>query len=380
MTATTFPAGLDFALPPELEAHAPPEARGATGRDDVRLMVSVGDRPPVHAQFRDIGDHLRPGDVLVVNTSATINAAIDARVEGLGPMVVHFSADLGADRWVVELRRPVGGTTVPYPGDVTGATAVLAGGATAHLVRRLSTATPVLVGQSFAEVKAGYTGTGEDVVSERLWEADVSSSVPILDHLASHGRPIRYSYVPESWPLAAYQSVFGRHPGSAEMPSASRPFTPEVIVDLVSLGVLFAPILLHTGVSSLERHEAPYPERFAVPAATAELVNAARAAGHRIIAVGTTAVRALETVADPAGQVRPGSGWTDVLITPERGVRAVDGLLTGWHEPEATHLLMLEAVAGRRPLELSYPAAVDAGYRWHEFGDVHLLISGKVER
>ena len=158
------------------------------------------------------------------------------------------------------------------------------------------------------------------------------------------------------------------------MPSASRPFTAELVVELARRGVTVVPILLHTGVSSLEAHELPYPERYRVTDATAAHVNAVHRAGGRVIAAGTTVVRALETVADAHGVVHPGAGWTELVVTPERGVRAVDGLLTGWHEPEATHLLMLEAIAGRPALERAYAEAHRAGYLWHEFGDSHLLL------
>lgn len=140
----------------------------------------------------------------------------------------------------------------------------------------------------------------------------------------------------------------------------------------------FAPVVLHTGVASAEAHEPPYPERFTVPAATAWLVNAARAGGGRIIAVGTTAVRAVESAADGSGVVRPVTGWTDLVVTPERGVRVVDGLLTGLHEPEASHLLMLEAIAGRESLGRAYAAALSRLYLWHEFGDVHLLLPDEI--
>ena len=141
-------------------------------------------------------------------------------------------------------------------------------------------------------------------------------------YLADHGHPIRYGYVPREWPLDAYQTVFATEPGSAEMPSAGRPFTPELITRLVAAGVQIAPIVLHTGVSSLERHEAPYPERYAVPETTARLVNATRWWGGRVIAVGTTVVRALETVADEAGAIAAGEGWTRLVVTPERGLHA----------------------------------------------------------
>jgi S-adenosylmethionine:tRNA ribosyltransferase-isomerase len=210
--------------------------------------------------------------------------------------------------------------------------------------------------------------------SARLWIAELSLPQPVFSWLAVHGRPIRYAYVERRWPIGMYQNVYASEPGSAEMPSAGRPFTPEVLTRLVAKGVGVTPIVLHTGVASLEADELPYPERVRVPASTAARIDATRAAGGRVIAVGTTAVRAVETAADETGHVHPFDGWTELVVTPERGVRAVDGLLTGWHEPEASHLLMLEAVAGRPLLEASYAASLAEGYLWHEFGDLHLVL------
>jgi S-adenosylmethionine:tRNA ribosyltransferase-isomerase len=168
--------------------------------------------------------------------------------------------------------------------------------------------------------------------------------------------------------------VFAADPGSAEMPSAGRPLTAELVVRLVASGVHVAPITLHTGVSSPERGEAPYPERFRVPESTARLVNGVRGWGGRVIAVGTTVVRALESAAAPDGTVAAAEGWTNLVVSPERGVRAVDGLITGWHEPEATHLLMLRALASEELLDRSYREALERGYLWHEFGDSHLIV------
>jgi S-adenosylmethionine:tRNA ribosyltransferase-isomerase len=207
----------------------------------------------------------------------------------------------------------------------------------------------------------------------RLWVASPHLPGPVLEFLARHGRPIRYGCTDLSWPIDVYQTAFAVDPGSAEMPSAARGFTPELVTRLVTKGVGIAPITLHTGVSSQEAHEPPYAEWYRVSVVAAERVNAARAAGHAVIAVGTTATRALESVADEHGRVRPDEGWTELVVTPERGVRAVDGLLTGWHEPEASHLQLLEAVAGRELLDRSYAAALELGYRWHEFGDLHLV-------
>ncbi len=343
-------------IPPQLMARIPAEQREpGLGRDGVRLLVSQGgERVSLHA-FRELPGLLRAGDVLVVNTSATLAAAVDARLGG-EDLVVHFSTRGDDSRWAVELRAPDGGgTTRPRAGGPAGAVLELPGG------HRLTLEEPLAAG------------------ADRLWWARPSPApggVPAL--LRAYGRPIRYAYTERDQPVSAYQTVFAvpaaDGSGSAEMPSAGRPFTAELVARLVSRGVQFAPLVLHTGVASQEAHEPPYPERYEVSATTAGLVNAARAAGGRVIAVGTTAVRALESAADARGRVRPAAGWTDLVVTPERGVRAVDGLLTGLHEPEASHLLMLEAVAGRAAVRLGYAEALARLCLWHEFGDVHLLL------
>ncbi|MEA2703545.1 MAG: S-adenosylmethionine:tRNA ribosyltransferase-isomerase, partial [Actinomycetota bacterium] len=208
----------------------------------------------------------------------------------------------------------------------------------------------------------------------RLWYAVLSLPDAVPAYLGRVGRPIRYGCPDRAFPLSDYQTVFAREPGSAEMPSAARPFTPEVVTALVSKGVAVTPIVLHTGVSSAEPGEPPYPEPYRVPVETAERVNAAHRSGRRVIAVGTTVTRALESAADESGTVHPSHGWTELMVTPERGARVVDGLLTGWHPPAGSHLLLVEAVAGRAAIDRSYAAALELGYRWHEFGDVHLLL------
>jgi S-adenosylmethionine:tRNA ribosyltransferase-isomerase len=271
-------------------------------------------------------------------------------VTGAGvPVVLHLSTMLDDGRWVVEPRRLDGHTTARWGDEVPPATFTFAGGAHAELIERY-------------------------LDSDRLWVAALHLPQPVLTWLAVHGRPIRYAYVEQPWPISAYQNVYVTEPGSAEMPSAGRPFTADIITRLVAKGIGVTPLVLHTGVASLEATELPYPERVRVPASTAARVNATREAGGRVVAVGTTVVRALESAADVSGCVSAIDGWTDLVITPERGVRAVDGLLTGWHEPEASHLLMLEAVAGHELLERSYAASLAEGYRWHEFGDVHLIL------
>ncbi len=194
------------------------------------------------------------------------------------------------------------------------------------------------------------------------------------EYLWRYGHPVRYSYLAESWPLDAFQTAYALVPGSAEMPSAGRPFTPQLITALVARGVLIAPLTLHAGLSSPERGEAPQAERFEVGEPTAAAVNAAHGWGGRVVAVGTTVARALETVAGPDGSVAAGSGWTSLVITPERGLRSIDGLLSGWHEPAASHLHLLEAAASPELLTRCYEAALARGYLWHEFGDSHLIL------
>lgn len=349
--AVSHRSGFDFELPPELSAREPAEARGLA-RDRVRLLVGrrtgpVGAGVVRHHRFAELPDVLEPGDVLVVNTSRTMPAAVDV-LDRVG-LVLHASTQLPDRDWVVELRERVeGGATRPYRGGVTGDELSVSGGARVRLLR------PYTPG--------------------RLWVSRWSvGDVPA--HLAAHGRPIRYSYVDRDWPIETYETVFATTPGSAEMPSASRPFTDELVRRLVTQGIVFAPILLHTGVASAEAHERPYPERFEVPPTTARLVNEARAAGHRIVGVGTTAVRAIETVADERGRLRAAGGWTSLVVTADRGVRATDGLVTGFHEPRASHLEMLRAIAGQRLLADVYAEALREGYLWHEFGDINLLLA-----
>jgi S-adenosylmethionine:tRNA ribosyltransferase-isomerase len=204
--------------------------------------------------------------------------------------------------------------------------------------------------------------------------AHFEHGAPLQRYLADNGEPIQYGYVDAPWPLERYQNVYATTPGSAEMPSAGRPFTVELMTALLARGILVAPITLHTGVSSPERHEPPFPEWFEVPVATSRLVDAVHGWDGRVIAVGTTVVRALESSVDEDGTIAPAGGWTSLVVTPEQRPRVVDGLITGWHEPQASHLQMLEAIAGASVLECSYEQALAAGYLWHEFGDSHLII------
>lgn len=353
----------------DLTAAAPPEARGLS-RDGVRLLVATeatdGSTTIEHTTFAHLGDHLRPGDLLLVNNSATIAAEVDGRLAGRGAVVVHVATELDDCTWVVELRtapdaaHPVldaaEGDVVELIGSRVGRRAAVDG-------PRLRLVAPY--------PRAGSSPTGR---GNRLWTAVELDECTLAHHLESHGRPVAYGYLRERFPVEAYQTVFASVPGSAEMASAARPFTTQLVTELVSAGVLVAPITLHTGLSSQEAGEAPQPERFAVSGATAALVNHVRAGGGRIVAVGTTATRAIESAADEHGTVHAAAGWTEVVISPERPPRVVDGLVTGWHNPDASHLLLVESVAGEALTQRAYDEAVAHRYAWHEFGDAGLFL------
>ncbi|WP_439675138.1 S-adenosylmethionine:tRNA ribosyltransferase-isomerase [Embleya sp. MST-111070] len=330
------------------EATEPAEARGLA-RDGVRLLVHTGEHVE-HTVFRDLGRHLGPGDLLVVNTSATLPAAVDGyRADG-SPVTVHFATRLDEETWIVELRHTDG-----TPGPVAG-------------VRRFEAVRFPGTRCGMALLLDPYP---HEHTPQRLWKARIS--VPharVETFLADRGRPISYAHVRERWPLTAYQTIFARDEGSAEMPSAGRPFTHELVVDLITRGVTVAPIVLHTGVSSQEVGEPPLREWFAVPESTANLVRRAR----RVIAVGTTVTRALESAVGPDGEIAAASGWTDLMLGPDRPARVVDGVISGLHAPEATHLLLLEAVVGRAVVRRAYDAAMAEDYLWHEFGDSSLLL------
>lgn len=333
--------------PGERAAIEPPEARGL-GRDEVRLMVASPERIQ-HAIFRELGDFLEAGDLVVVNTSATIPSAVDATRDGTA-IGVHFSAPIDDNTWTVELRAPDG--SGPLLDGRAGEVIVLPEG--------------VRLG-----ILAPYSGIEGHA---RILRAQPHLEGTVEDYLARVGRPISYSYVRERWPLSMYQTVFARTPGSAEMPSAGRPFTAELVTDLVTRGVAFAPLVLHTAVSSLDLGELPLPERFDVPPPTARVVNETRGAGGRVVAVGTTVTRALETAAGSDGNIRPMRGWTDLVLDLDRPARVVGGLITGWHPPEASHRSLLEAVAGEKLVERAYAADPAVDYLWHEFGDSCLFL------
>jgi S-adenosylmethionine:tRNA ribosyltransferase-isomerase len=337
-------------------APRPAEWRGL-GRDQVRLLVGTPDGIE-HTTFRQLPEHLAAGDVLVVNDSATVPGELDGTWQGRA-VVVHLGAVLEDGSRVVELRSAPDAARAVL--DAEPGAVVSLGAVGLRLLEPWPTGRP----------------SSPTAVGNRIWRASVHGDLAAL--LAARGRPIAYGYLDQRYPLSAYQSVFADRPGSAEMASAGRPFTAGLLARLRTRGVAVVPVTLHTGLSSQEAGEAPGPEWFEVTDETARIVNEAAAGGGRVVAVGTTATRALESAVSAAsaassGAVVPASGWTTRVVSSEDPPRVVDGLVTGWHDPHASHLLLVEAVAGRRLTQAAYDAAVASGYLWHEFGDSALLL------
>ncbi len=326
-------------------ADRPPEARGRA-RDQVRLLVST-DADDRHAEFRDLPDLLAPGDLLVVNDSATLAAALPAEA-ALGPFRLHLSTRYAPCLWLAEPR-----WSVERPGPLP-----LAAGEGIHVGRR-------------ERIRARIVAPHPQL--PRL--TFVATERPLDPTLAADGEPIRYRYLARPQPLDAYQTVFARTPGSAEMPSAARPFSAATVTALRAAGIELASLTLHTGVSSLEAGDAPvlYAEPFRVERATADAIARTRARGGRVIAVGTTVVRALET-AFRDGAVRPSRGFTRRFVRPGQVHGAADGMITGFHEAASTHQALLAAVVGPEVVHRAYRTALATGYLWHEFGDSHLLL------
>ena len=337
---------LFFERPQTLQADQPPEARSLQ-RDEVRLLVTTG-QGHTHTTFTHLAEFLEPGDLLVVNRSATLPASLPVSGQQ-GEFLLNLSTNYGDGVWLAE---PRWSSSVPGP-------------------LPLSPGDRLTIGDQSLQLLAPYPGL------PRLWFIRTEANLCKL--MQTRGTPIRYGYVTDPYPLAAYQTLFAKTPGSAEMPSAGRPFTQRVVQSLRQRGVTLAGITLHTGVSSLEieteqvEAHPMYAEPFHVPVATARRINATHQAGHRVIAVGTTVVRALESAWD-GSKVCPARGFTRLFIHPERGVHVIDGLVTGLHDPLASHLAMLYAIAGHELIQDSYREAVDHGYLWHEFGDSHLIL------
>lgn len=322
-----------------IEATVPPERRGIK-RDAVGMLVTDrATRQHTHEHFFDLPSILRPSDLLVVNDSATIPAALRATRPNGESIALHVATRIDQRIWMTEPRATV----------LSGEELQLPDGGSVVMIAPVEPACP------------------------RLWYAWFQLPTPMYDYLNRVGEPIRYRYVTQRFPIADYQTIFARKPGSSEMPSAARPFTPRVVRVLKRIGVETAAVTLHCGVSSFEQPERPATEHYTVTTHTVEAITAARRDGRRVIAVGTTVLRALESAAW-TGELTPSSGWTDLVIDGDHRIRTVDGLLTGFHEPGATHQGLLRAFLDPQLLESAYDEAAERSYYYHEFGDVHLIL------
>lgn len=348
-------------LPRPKVALDPPEGRGLA-RDQVRLLISNrADGQIHHGAFRSLPDYLSRGDLVVVNESRTLASSLEATLDDGTPVRLHLSTQLSGNLWVVEVRRIVGGGTLRISTKLRSRQRLqLTGGGQA-----------VLLSPSRSR-PTGLHETREGVW--RLWEARLELPCGVFDYLATYGAPIRYRQGGTRWPLPYFQTIFSRVSGSAEMPSASRAFSPEIVTALDHKGVRIAKLVLHTGVSSLEAGEPPFAEWYQLPEATARAVNSTRARGNRVLAVGTTVVRALETAYDHTGTTQPGAGWTHLHLSPLRKLYGELSVLTGLHEPSSSHWEMLFALMSGDLLWRSFYAGIDGGYLWHEFGDMHLIL------
>jgi S-adenosylmethionine:tRNA ribosyltransferase-isomerase len=348
-----MPAPFSFSLPPELSAKEPPERRGLA-RDEVRLMVI--DRASFsvkHTRFNYLGQFLNAGDLLVFNSSRTLPASLEGCAAPEGPCIeLRLAEHLPDDSWLALLLCQRGD---PFSCGLRKGMQIV-----------------------FNETLRGVVEERDERIP-RLWRIRFSKSgTELIDLFYQLGRPIRYEYVSAPWDLDYYQTVYAREPGSAEMPSAGRAFTWRLLLDLKRRGVEAAYLVLHTGLSSYmdDELDAAHPaseEEYFISESAARKIARTREQGGRVIAVGTTVVRALESVADEAGRVAPGHGYTRLHIAAGHKLRAVDGLLTGMHEPEASHLDLLTAFLPAEKIRDAYEEAVQLGYLWHEFGDLNLI-------
>lgn len=347
---TMTPSIIQFDLPNHLACPTPTEERNLA-RDQVRLLVTGRSGPFEHTTFDQLPSYLHKGDVLVVNTSATIASALPVSLPDGSQGRLHLSTKLNEGKWLIEIRQITGDKTIRWKQGEQG------------MVFQLPSVATVTLKQKFYKNEQWL----------HLWIADFKTFRPIQEWLAENAGPIQYEKLDRQYPLSYYQTFFSFHPGSSEMPSAGRAFTPELVERILRKGVVLAPVILHTGVSSLEENETPYPEYMEINPVSAAIINTAKSQGRRILAVGTTCVRAVETAVNSNGVVMPYSGNTELFIDKNYTMKMVDGLLTGFHEPRASHLNMLQSIGGFEQIESAYQVAIKAGYYWHQFGDLHLI-------
>lgn len=342
-------APISFYLPNQLNASMPPERRGVR-RDRVKMLVL--DRQSGRAEhtiFYNLEQYLKAGDVLILNNSRTIPAQLTGTYlegEKEQEVTVRLAHRLSEDIWQALLL----GKTEWRKGDQITFTPHLSA-----IVEEYRTDKPLVTIKFSICCKA------------------------LFDQVYSIGQPIRYEYIETPWDLDYYQTVFASVPGSVEMPSAGRAFSWEMILDLKKKGIQIGFLQLHTGLSYYEddkwpRHPEENKEEFVIPTETAALIKNAKEQGGRVIAVGTTVVRALEAMYLVHRNIEGLHHWTNLYIDPSYSLNIVDGLITGMHEPEASHLDMLSAFISPDLLNKAYENAIEEHYLWHEFGDMNLIL------
>ncbi|MBS8264235.1 S-adenosylmethionine:tRNA ribosyltransferase-isomerase [Mesobacillus boroniphilus] len=336
----------DFYLPSFLNASHPPERRGLR-RDQVKMMVL--DRITgnvVHDQFIQLEQYLNAGDILVLNNSRTIPAILKGEWHRNGKV---FGTN-------VELR--------------------LARKKNDSVWEALIIAKNVETGDCFKFSEAFAAKVVGEVFKSPLKMIQFTlQGKDLYEEIYSMGEPIRYEYIHHPWNLDYYQTVFASQPGSVEMPSAGRAFSWELLLKLQQKGVKLAFLQLHTGLSYLLDDEYAHSpedhfEEYSILHEDMEAIVKAKGSGGRIIAAGTTVVRALETAAANSTI----KGWTNLYITSDYELQLVDGIITGFHEPKASHLDMLTAFIDENMLFEAYNIAIQQHYLWHEFGDINLII------
>jgi S-adenosylmethionine:tRNA ribosyltransferase-isomerase len=346
---------LEFSLPANLSAKEPPELRGSGRRDGVRLLVLNRQTGRVtHSRFERLCDFLAPGDLLVFNASRTLPALLTAwRDSDQSKVEMRLASHLSDDSWLA-------------------------------LIRNVLPENCIVLDEPDSRVSFGL-GLSARLESRHreipgMWKVRFSAGgAELIDLFYRLGEPVRYRYVSKPWGLNYYQTVYARDPGSAEMPSAGRAFTWRMLTQLRKMGIETAYLTLHTGLSSylddeLDRRHPDLEEEYSIDKQTAMKIRTARSEGRRIIAVGTTVVRALESAAREGDMISAGHRYTRLMITPDYTLRLTDGILTGLHEPAASHLELLSAFISPALLKKAYVGAVQLGYLWHEFGDLNLIV------
>ncbi len=346
----------DYQLPKKLECSLPTEERGIQ-RDEVKLLISkTSDDSVQHTIFHQLVDHLEEGDVLVVNTSGTLKASLRAQRGDGTQLIVNLSTRINDSDFLVEIRQAVGQESKRFYGIQEG-----------EILQ--------LPNNGILKINGLYHRANNQETHIQLWKVELRLKEPLMDYLNQYGQAIKYGQIDQTYPISYYQTVFAKEVGSSEMPSAGRAFSPELLNRLIAKGVQIVPILLHTGISSLEVNERPYPEYYKMEEEAAQKINQAIQTNKRIIAVGTTVVRTLVSCKDGNGYLKASKGWTDAYVTPDTDISFITGLLTGFHEPKASHLLMMQAFASAAHFQKVYGEAIEQEYYWHEFGDLHLILT-----